>query len=160
MSSGNSCSGFYSFFVCVGNYFQHLLLLALRLYWGWGFQSTGLGKFINHAEVAHYFSTIGVPAPELMVWVVAAIEFVGGWCLILGLASRIITIPLIAILIVALLTAHMHETLMIFSNMTQFVALAPITYLLVSLVVFAFGPGCFSIDALIGRRCSKKGCSS
>lgn len=156
MSCTSCCGALCSFVRWLGEYFQSILLLILRVYWGAGLQATGLGKFYDHAHIAEYFSSLGIPFPELMVYVVATIEFIGGWCLILGLFSRIAAIPLIVTMIVALLTAHVPEVSMILHDQAKFVTQPPVTYLLVSLVVFAFGAGFFSIDAWIGSRCCKK----
>lgn len=159
MSCGNIWKGFYWLLTKIGDYFQPILLLILRVYWGFGLQAAGLGKFMNHESVAQFFTSLNIPHPELMVYVVAAIEFIGGWCLILGLASRFITIPIIITMVVALITAHAPEASLALTDQAKFVAQAPITYLIVSLVVFAFGPGWFSLDKLFCRTCCKEECS-
>ena len=66
----------------------------------------GLNKLSNPANVARYFEFIGIPAPELMVYVAGLTEFVGGIALLAGLAVRWFAIPLMFTMIVAAATAH------------------------------------------------------
>lgn len=49
---------------------------------------------------------LGLPAPELMVFLAGWTEFLGGWLLLFGLLTRYIAIPLMFTMIVAAATAH------------------------------------------------------
>ena len=80
--------------------------LALRIYLGPIFILAGMNKLSNAANVANYFEFLGIPAPELMVYVAGLTEFVGGILLLAGLAVRWIALPLIVTMIVAAATAH------------------------------------------------------
>ncbi|MCB1112389.1 MAG: DoxX family protein [Chlamydiales bacterium] len=142
---------FYSGIVNIGDFFQHLVLLAFRLYWGWGFHIAGCNKFDNIPAVSKFFAGLGIPLPEVNAYIVASIECVGAWCLILGFASRLISIPLAAIMFVALAIAHSEGFAQFFSNPDNFLSQAPVTYLMATLVIFSFGPGYLSIDYLIRR---------
>ena len=42
---------------------QSLLLLAVRLYWGWQFMQTGRGKLGDIHKVIGFFTDLGIPAP-------------------------------------------------------------------------------------------------
>lgn len=49
---------------------------------------------------------LGLPAPELMAFLAGWTEFLGGWLLLIGLAGRLISIPLALTMLVAATTAH------------------------------------------------------
>ena len=149
MSFFRSLKGSYESIISTGNFLQHLFLLLIRLYWGYLFQAAGFYKFEHLRETAAGFSEIGIPLSHIMVYLVAAIEFVGGWSLILGLGSRLFSIPLIIVMIIALFTAHYSEASLALIEPSKFMAAAPITFLFTSLIVFLFGPGWISFDYLI-----------
>ncbi len=86
----------------------------------------------------------------------ASLECAGGLLLLLGLASRLICIPLTINFIVAYLTADREAVVNFFKDQDAFTSAAPFLYLLVSLIVLAFGPGFFSIDEVIGRMRRRK----
>ena len=83
-------------------------------------------------------------------------ECVGGLLLLLGLGSRIITVPLIFTMIIAYLTAESDAAHAIFSDPDKFVTATPFLFLLACVIVLIFGPGIFSVDAIIGRAGGKK----
>ncbi|MEA2336305.1 MAG: putative oxidoreductase [Thermoanaerobaculia bacterium] len=127
------------------------LLLVLRLIFGWGLFQTGKGKLENIDRFIEFLTRLHIPAPAANAWFVASLECVGGLLLILGLASRLICIPLTINFIVAFLTADREAVVNFFKDQDAFTNAAPFLYLLVSLLVLAFGPGIFSLDELIRR---------
>ena len=146
----------YELLIRVGNSLQSPFLLAVRLYWGWQFAQTGWGKLGNIHKVIGFFTTLGIPAPALNAWFVSGLEFVGGILLIMGLGSRLIAVPLVIDMIVAYATADREALGMIFSNPGKFYAADPFTFLLASLIVLIFGPGKFSLDAMLTGKFAKK----
>ncbi|MGD8308721.1 MAG: DoxX family protein [Chromatiales bacterium] len=80
--------------------------LALRIYLAPIFILAGSNKLSNVENVAWWFGSIGIPAPELMVWVAGLTELVGGILLVAGLATRWIALPLMFAMAVAAVTAH------------------------------------------------------
>ena len=80
--------------------------LALRIYLAPIFIYAGLNKLSHVEDVASWFEYMGIPAPELMVYLAGTTEIVGGICLILGLAVRWLAGPLMFTMIVAAATAH------------------------------------------------------
>lgn len=134
-----------------GNFFQHFLLLAFRLYFGLGFLIAGLQKFRSMDETIAFFSQLKIPMSEFFAYLVPSVEVIGGSLLVLGLAARLVSIPLITTMVIALLTAHAKGAFQIFSNPPAFLAEAPVTFLMATLVIFVFGAGWFSLDYLIGR---------
>ena len=127
------------------------LLLVLRLIFGWGLFQTGKGKLENIDRFTDFLTRLHIPMPAANAHFVASLECIGGLLLIVGLAARLICIPLTINFIVAFLTADRDAVVNFFKDQDAFTNAAPFLYLLVSLLVLAFGPGFFSIDALIRR---------
>jgi putative oxidoreductase len=127
------------------------LLLALRLIFGWGLFQTGKGKLENIDRFIDFLTHLHIPMPVANAYFVASLECVGGLLLLVGLASRLMCIPLVINFIVAYLTADMEAVKGFFKDQDAFTNAAPFLYLLTALIVLAFGPGIFSIDALIAR---------
>jgi putative oxidoreductase len=89
-------------------------------------------------------------------WFVALLEAGGGILLILGLASRLISIPLVIDMVVAYITADREALKSVFTEPDKFYAAAPYTFLFASLLILIFGPGVFSLDYLIARFVEKR----
>jgi len=146
----------YARFLKAANLLQSPLLLVIRLYWGWQFFQTGLGKLSNIPKVIGYFTELGVPAPAFNAYFIALLEAGGGILLLLGLGSRLIAVPLAIDMIVAYVVGDREALSSIFSDPGKFYAAAPFTFLCASLVVLFFGPGLFSLDTLIARFRAKR----
>lgn len=139
----------------VGTVADHLrspLLLVMRLYWGWQFFMTGKGKLMNLDKTTDFFASLSIPAPRVNAAMAGSIECFGGLLLLVGFCSRIITIPLATTMVVAYLTAHREFVVGMFENPDGFVTQPPFLFLLTAVIVLAFGPGAFSVDALLARR--------
>jgi putative oxidoreductase len=130
---------------------QSPFLLLIRLYWGWQFIQTGWGKLNNLEKVTNFFTSLGIPFPGVSAHFIAGLELTGGLLLVLGLASRLIALPLTINMLVAYVTADREALLSFLSNPDKFTAAAPFTFLVASLVVLIFGPGELSLDTLIRR---------
>ena len=128
------------------------LLLFVRLYWGWQFAQTGLGKLRNQAKVVDFFTSLNIPFPAFNAHFVSGLEFFGGILLILGLFSRPIALLLTGSMFVAFWTADHDALVSIFSNPGKFYGADPYTFLAAAILIFCFGPGKFSLDALIARK--------
>jgi putative oxidoreductase len=136
-------------FLRAANACQSPLLLAVRLYWGWQFLQTGWGKAMHIPHVIEYFTSLGVPAPGLNAYFIAWLEVVGGILLALGLFSRLIALPLVIDMVVAFIVGDREALGAVFSDPDKLYAAAPYTFLFASLLILFFGPGKFSLDALI-----------
>jgi len=130
---------------------QDIFLLAIRLFWGWGFIQTGLGKLRNFSRTVEFFTSLNIPAPEMNAAMASGTELVGGACLLLGLGGRVMTVPLLFCMGVAYATAEREALLGVFSDPDSFVQATPFLFALATLIVLLFGPGRFSVDALIHR---------
>jgi putative oxidoreductase len=141
----------YELLVAGANYLQAPLLFALRVYFFWQLFLAGKGKLLNIERTAEFFSSLNIPMPILSVYLAASTECFGGLLLVIGLASRLVAIPVAFTMIVAYVTADYEALTSIFSDPDKFVAAAPFPFLLSALIVLAFGPGALSVDALIKR---------
>ena len=128
-------------------------ILLIRVLVGWVFLSEGIQKFLYPAALGvGRFEKIGIPFPAFFGPFVGVVEIVCGTLLILGLLTRLATIPLIIDITVAILTtkipmvaksgfwAMMHE------------ARTDYCMWLGSLFLLIVGAGSLSWDALRSHR--------
>jgi putative oxidoreductase len=148
--------GGYELLIKAAECLQSTLLLAMRLYWGWQFFLTGKGKLMNLDRTTEFFQSLHIPLPHLNAWVVGLSECVGGLLMLSGLGARLVAALLAFDMIVAYLTADFDNVKHIFDAPDKFLAADPFLFMLASLIVFAFGPGAFSIDWLISRKKRRK----
>lgn len=84
--------------------------LALRLYLAPIFIAVGAHKFANFDSMVAWFGNadwgLGLPMPRLMVFLAASAELFGGVALLLGLATRLLVLPLMITMLVAAGTTH------------------------------------------------------
>lgn len=148
----------YGWIISSGSNLQSLLLLWLRLTWGHQFILAGLAKLSDIEQTTKYFTSLSIVYPEFLAYVVGSSELFFGGLLFIGLASRLASIPLITIMIVALGTAHaaMLANFQFITDPSRLVGEAPYPFLITALLIFIFGPGRISIDALIHRWVSKQ----
>jgi putative oxidoreductase len=82
--------------------------IPLRLIVGYGFMEHGFAKLSkgpeNFAAILH---TMGVPAPHLMAWLTILTELIGGLAVLLGAFVALVSLPMAAVLVVAMLTVHL-----------------------------------------------------
>ena len=143
---------YFNWFLPSTSVLQSFLLLIVRLYWGWGFILTGKGKLMDLEKPAQFFQSLGIPFPHAQAVLVSTTECVGGLLLIVGLFSRLISIPLMILLSVAYLTADLDKVKMIFSDPDKFLTADEFLFLFAVVLVFIFGPGKISIDWLIKHK--------
>ena len=108
---------------------------------GHGFHFTP-GEFGALAE-----QQFGLPFPMLVGWLVTLLLFGGGGLLIVGLLSRLVTIPALVHLTLAVLLVDVGEG---FTPEGGAGAQIPVLLIAGLLVVLLTGPGPVSLDALIG----------
>ena len=140
----------YSLLERTAAHLQSPLLLAVRLYWGWQFFQTGMGKLTNIPKIIEFFTSLGIPFPAFNAYLVGSLECVGGALLFLGLGSRIIALPLTFNMLVAYITADREALFSVFSDPGKFYGADPYTFLFASLLILIFGPGKISLDSAIG----------
>jgi len=78
-------------------------VILIRILVGWVFISEGIQKFLFPAALGWgRFAKIGLPDPHLLAPVVGVVEITCGALILLGLLTRFATIPLLAVIGVAI----------------------------------------------------------
>ena len=82
--------------------------IPLRLIVGYGFMEHGFAKLSRGPEAfAAILHTMSVPAPHLMAWLTILTELIGGLAVLLGAFVPLVSVPMSAVLFVAMLTVHL-----------------------------------------------------
>jgi putative oxidoreductase len=136
-----------------------VLLLLLRLWWGWSFFLTGKGKLLHLDRTTEFFASLSIPMPQANAVIAGTVECVGGLLLMLGLGTRLAALPLMFTLGIAYLTAEREALRSLFSDPDKFTSAAPFLFLLATAVLFAFGPGALSLDRWLAKRSPANGAS-
>jgi putative oxidoreductase len=134
---------------------QCLLLLAIRLFFGYGFFIAGKNKVFNMDQTIQGFTGMGLPFPEISAYLAAYTEFLGGILLIIGLGTRLVSLPLAFTMVVAFLTAFPGVLQNALVDSKTFITSSPFPYLFAMLVLICFGAGRISLDYLICKKCCK-----
>jgi putative oxidoreductase len=104
---------------------------------------------------------VGAPLPEVTAWVSTLFEILGGLAILAGAFVAVVSIPLIAMMLVAMFTVHLRygfsaiNTIGLTADGPQF---GPpgyevnLLYIAGLLTLILGGTGPFSIDRLLGRR--------
>lgn len=142
--------------VGVLNYGQDIFLLAIRTYWGWQFFQTGKGKLLNFDRTVEFFTSLNIPLPAVNAAMAGTVECLGGLLLLIGLFSRVVSLQLIVVMIVAYLTADAEALQNIFSKPDDFTSASPFLFLLTAVIVACFGGGKLSLDTLLGKLLSNQ----
>ncbi|MBA3956951.1 MAG: DoxX family protein [Parachlamydiaceae bacterium] len=140
-----------------GETLQSFILLALRLLWGYSWFLAGSTKLNDPQTVANFFENMNIPFSLFSAYLVGYVEMIGGACLIIGFASRLVSIPLAITMIVALVVAHPDALTAAWNDVSPLLVQGAFVHLCVALIIFAFGPGKFSVDYIIQRLFSKGG---
>ena len=82
--------------------------VPLRLIVGYGFMEHGFAKLARGPDAfPMILQAIGVPAPHLMGWLTILVEILGGLAVLLGALVPLASIPMAAVLLVAMFTVHL-----------------------------------------------------
>ena len=83
-------------------------LLPLRLIVGFGFLEHGLAKLVKGPDAfANILQAMGVPGAHFMAWSTILVEILGGLAVVLGLFVTLASLPMAAVLLVAMFTVHL-----------------------------------------------------
>jgi putative oxidoreductase len=82
--------------------------VPLRLIVGYGFMEHGFAKLARGPDAfPAILHALGVPAPHFMGWLTILVEIVGGLAVFLGALVPLASIPMAAVLLVAIITVHL-----------------------------------------------------
>jgi len=137
-----------------------VVLLLFRLAWGYELVQSGHGHLTHLDDTTQFFQQLHIPMPRANAVISGSTELVGGILLIAGLAARLICLPLIFNFVVAYVTDASDALKHIFTTPEKVVDYTAFPFLMTALLILAFGPGLFSIDALLKRTVFKKKAAS
>jgi putative oxidoreductase len=136
--------------------------IPLRLIVGYGFMQHGFAKLSKGPDTfAAILQGMGVPAPHLMAWSTILTELLGGVAVLLGAFVTIVSVPMTAVLLVAMFKVHWPYG---FSSIKLLAATAagakfgPVGYEVILLYIACLaalvigGSGPFAIDGLVRKR--------
>jgi putative oxidoreductase len=136
--------------------------IPLRLIVGVGFVQHGFSKLSRGPDAfAAILQALGVPTPHFMALFTIVVEIVGGVAVTLGAFVTLVSLPMAALLLVAILTVHLpygFTSIKLLAVTPAGAQFGPVGYecnllylaCLASLVLG--GPGPLAIDALIKER--------
>lgn len=87
----------------------HWAPIPLRLIVGYGFFAHGLAKLEKGPDnFVRIVEAIGTPMPHFMAWLTIWVEVLGGLAVILGAFVALASIPMAAVLLVAMFSVHVQ----------------------------------------------------
>jgi len=135
----------YKFIKDILTNFQSLSLLLARLVMAYGFYEPAVKKWKDMDGIATWFGSLGIPFPTLNAYMAATTEILGVVLLTLGLFTRLISIPLMVVMMVAIATVHFSHGFAAGDNGFEI----PLYYMLFLFIFTAYGAGKYSLDYLI-----------
>ena len=138
--------------------------ILIRLMAGGVFLWEGVLKFVYTNQGTGRFSKIGIPAPHTMAVLVGGLEILGGILLISGFLTRLMAVPFVIEMLVAMATTKIALYLgtsrlplppappqvgpwaVLHEIRSEYAQLMSILFLLI------VGPGAWSVDALLTRK--------
>lgn len=140
-------------FTEVAEKFQVIPQTLARLIIGFVFIESGWGNLSHIEKVIDYFTSLGIPAPHLQAPFVASVELLGGLAIFLGIGTRLASIPLIGIMVVALVTAKREDI----TELNSLFGLSEFLYIALLIWLITNGAGALSLDRIIKKRCANNG---
>lgn len=147
-----------TFLNSLGTHLQSAVLLGLRLTWGWSLLESGYGHLTHVQKTVEAFRGWGIPFPTANVYLSGTMELLGGLLLILGLAARWVSVPLVFNFLVAYATASRDTLKQVLlgpghlEGYDAFIADAAFPMLALAFLILAFGPGRWSLDSVLSHR--------
>ena len=126
--------------------------LLARITIGVIFAESGWGKLNNLPKVVEYFQSLNIPSPEIQAPFAAGTELVAGVLVLFGLATRIASIPLIVIMLVAIETAKKSEI----NELSDLFALSEYLYIVLLIYLIVHGAGMISADKIVSQMFGRK----
>lgn len=138
----------YSRYTIAMNSLRDLAPLILRLVLAYGFFEPAWNKLQDVNAIGEWFESIELPAPFLQAWLATLSEALGVVLLALGLGTRIIAIPLIIVMLVAIKTVHWEHGFAASNNGYEI----PFYYACMLVCLVFLGAGRFSVDYFFDKK--------
>ncbi|KLD63950.1 DoxX family protein [Dyella japonica DSM 16301] len=136
--------------------------LPLRLIVGFGFVEHGYAKLARGPEgFIAILHAMGMPFAEVLGWATIVVEIVGGLLVLCGAFVPLAAVPMIAVLLVAIVTVHLPNGFSSIKLMSYDAAGAhfgqpgyetDLLYLAALMALCIGGAGPFSVDGFLRRR--------
>ena len=136
--------------------------IPLRLIVGYGFMEHGFAKLARGPDIfANILHAIGAPLSHFMAWSTILIEIFGGLAVLLGAAVALVSLPMAAVLFVAMFTVHLPYGFSSIKLLTITAAGAQfgqpgyetdLLYLACLAAIVLGGSGPLAIDGLVRKR--------
>jgi putative oxidoreductase len=121
--------------------------LLMRIYFGYFWAETGWGKIHNLDAFAQRFVGWSIPHPYLSAVLSGYTEWLGGILIMLGLFTRLVSIPMMFNMLVAILKVKIKEI----TGIDDFVEMDEVLYMFIFFWLMMAGPGRVSLDHLIAK---------
>lgn len=125
-----------------------VVVVLSRVSLGVLFAQSGWGKLHNLPKIIDYFTSLGIPAPQIQAPFVASVELVCGVLVLVGLLTRLASIPLLCTMVVAIITAKKADL----DGVSDLFGISEYLYILLFLYLIVDGPGPLSLDHLVRTR--------
>jgi putative oxidoreductase len=126
---------------------KDLPLLLMRLILAYGFFGPAMMKIKNFDSIIEWFGSIGIPFPTLNAYLATGTEALGAILLLLGFKTRLISIPLMITMIVAIVTVHLKHGFEAGNNGFEI----PLYYLIMLFTLLIYGSGKYSLDYFLNK---------
>jgi putative oxidoreductase len=135
--------------------------IPLRLIVGFGFMQHGIAKLSKGPDTfADILHALAVPAPHFMAWATILTELLGGLAILLGAFVSLVSLPMAALLLVAIFTVHLpygFSSIKLMAVTASGAQFGPpgyecdLLYLACLAALVMGGPGPLAIDGLIRK---------
>ena len=122
-------------------------LLAMRLILAYGFWTPAMMKWKNIDGIAEWFASMNYPLPLFNAYAAATTELMGAIMLLIGFGTRLISIPLMVIMLVAIFTVHLSGGFEAGNNGFEI----PLYYMIMLFTLLVYGGGRISLIGLIRK---------
>jgi len=128
--------------------------LVARFVIGFVFIESGWGKLHSLTKVTAYFESLHIPFASLQAPFVSGVELIGGLFILLGLFTRISSLPLIAIMAVAIRTAKWEDI----TDVSTLLGTIEFLYIAILVWLATYGSQFLSVDVVMNKffKCKNK----
>lgn len=139
--------------------FTDVVVLLIRVQLGLSFFLNGKAKIGNIDGITSYFHDLGIIWPRFNAWNASVTECVGGLLLAVGLGTRVVSVPLAFVMIVAAATGNreaVEKAVEGFGDaplqkFSELLSVEEFRLLFLFLFFLTYGGGKFAADRIVAR---------